>query len=112
MSSGHASALWFRIAFWTRLVKEGIVVVGKVVNSSGSTESAGCTSNPDLLSRVAQANFQLKTLVEKKVVIPKTNCGVFGPLMQRNGQKCDKKQPMGKHDRKKFCFSTFSAKSF
>jgi hypothetical protein len=39
--------------------------------------------------------------------------GVFGLLMQRNGQKSDKKELMGKDDRKNvFFFSTFSAKSF
>jgi hypothetical protein len=39
--------------------------------------------------------------------------GVFGLLMQRNGQKRDKNFSMGKDERKKvFFFSTFSAKSF
>jgi hypothetical protein len=39
--------------------------------------------------------------------------GIFGLLMQRNGQKRDKKKSMGKDDRKKVFFSQlFSAKSF
>jgi hypothetical protein len=38
--------------------------------------------------------------------------GIFGLLMQRNGQKLDKKKSMGNDDRKKVFFSTFSAKSF
>jgi hypothetical protein len=39
--------------------------------------------------------------------------GVFGLLMQRNGQKRDKKKSMGKDDRKKVFFSQlFPAKSF
>jgi hypothetical protein len=39
--------------------------------------------------------------------------GVFGLLMQRNGQKRDNKKSMGKDERKKRFFpSTFSAKSF
>jgi hypothetical protein len=36
--------------------------------------------------------------------------GVFGLLMQRNGQKRDKKKSMGKYERKKVFF--LSAKSF
>jgi hypothetical protein len=39
--------------------------------------------------------------------------GVFGLLVQRNGQKRDKKKSMGKDDRKKVFFpQLFSAKSF
>jgi hypothetical protein len=39
--------------------------------------------------------------------------GVFGLLMQRNGQKRDKKNSMGKDERKKvFFFSTFSGQKF
>jgi hypothetical protein len=39
--------------------------------------------------------------------------GVFGLLMQRNGQKRDKKKFDGKRRKEKsFFFSTFSAKSF
>jgi hypothetical protein len=38
--------------------------------------------------------------------------GVFGFLMQRNGQKRDKKNRWEKTTGKKFFFSTFSAKSF
>jgi hypothetical protein len=38
--------------------------------------------------------------------------GVFGILMQRNGQKRDKKNRWEKTKGKKFFFSTFSAKSF
>jgi hypothetical protein len=39
-------------------------------------------------------------------------CGIFGLLMQRNGQKRDKPKPMGKDDRKKVFFSQLLAKSF
>jgi hypothetical protein len=40
-------------------------------------------------------------------------CGVFGLLMQRNGQRRYKKKSTGKYGRKKvFFLSTFSAKSF
>jgi hypothetical protein len=39
-------------------------------------------------------------------------CGVFGLLMQRNGQKRDKKNRWEKTKGKRFFFSTFSAKSF
>jgi hypothetical protein len=39
--------------------------------------------------------------------------GVFGFLMQRNGQKRDKKKSMGKYDRKKVLFSQlFRPKAF
>jgi hypothetical protein len=38
--------------------------------------------------------------------------GVFGLLMQRNGQKRDKRNPMGKDERKKVFFLNFFGKSF
>jgi hypothetical protein len=60
-----------------------------------------------------QLTFFSRPLIRGGYVFYKHFYGVFGFLMQRNGQKRDKKKSTGKDERKKKKnLSTFSAKSF